>query len=302
MATYGDEITRLGDYTGLTPGLVASPGDAGSLRVCRGALDDAYRRLMAAADWSWLFYEDAFSLEAAYSTGTVSVALAGTTVTLTGGTWDTTWASREIQIGNEVYPITIATSSTGTLPRGAVVAASGATYTVFRRKYSLAARMRAGTEFSTQSGAPMQLDIVSPERYAALAVGQVLFQTPPEIIAFNAQDSNLVSQVKVWPAPLTAGSVYYSGYRDAPMLAADASTFLFPERFLSCFRDLALESLWLFRKDPQAKYHGKRAMDQMAELMESDPPHGGRAAKVELSPQRHGPTAFPRPDRHSRVR
>lgn len=292
--TYLLEQTRLADHTGL------SLSDARSLRIIKGACDDAYRRLMSSADWAWLFYEAAFSLEAAYSTGTVSVALGATTITTTG-TWDTAWTNREIQIGQEVYGVSYSAPN-WVLDRAAVVAASAAAYTLFRRRYALAARMRGTVEFSTQSGAPSDLDIVSPERYAAVALGTILFNTPPEILCFVGQDSALVSQVKVWPVPLTAGSVYYSGHRDAPLLTADANEYLFPERFLGCYRDMALENIWLYRKDPQAKYHGSRAQVQLGELMESDPPHGGRAAKVELSPQKYGPTAFPRPDRHSRVR
>lgn len=293
--TYLLEQTRLADYTGL------SLSDTRSLRVIKGALDDAYRRLMAASDWSWLYYEAAFSLEAAYSTGTVSVALGATTITTTG-TWDTAWTNREIQVGNEVYGVSYSAPN-WVLDRAAVVAVVAQPYTIFRRKYALAARMRASTTFHTQSGAPEHLDIVSPERYDAIALGQLLFNTPPEILTFITQDSALVSQVKVWPCPLAAGSVYYSGHRDAPLLTADANEYLFPERFLSCYRDMALEAIWLFRKDSEAAGdHGKRAVAQLAELMESDPPHGGRAAKVELAPQRYGPTAYPRPDRHTRVR
>lgn len=243
------------------------------------------------------------SLEALYNTGTVAVSAGSASIALTGGTWDTAWANREIQIGQEVYGITVTAAGTGTLDRAAVTAASGATYTLFRRKYPLAARMRGTTEFSTQSVGPRQIDIISPERYADIALGPVLFYTPPEVLCFVEQDSNLVSMVKFWPAPSVAGSVPYSGYMDAAALVADATAYTFPDRFLPAFQDLALAELFNFRKDYAAsKKHEETAFLKLADLAMTDPASGGRLAKMELAPQRYGPTAFPRPDRHTRVR
>lgn len=291
-STYLTEQTRLQNFSGLR--------DANSLVVLKQFLDDAYQELASAHDWSWLHHEDTLSLEASYSEGTISVSEGSTAVTLTGGTWNTGWTNREILIGTELYSITVATTSTGTLARAAVKAASGSTYIMFRRKYSLAARMRSGVEFSTFSTAPQPIDIVSPERYGIYALETLSPRDPPIVVCFTDQDSGSVSQVKFWPPPQNAGSVYYSGTRDPANLTADGDTYLFPPRILPVFRLLATSKMWGYRKDPRSESDLRKYMLAVTEAIESDPPSGGRHAKMELAPSTYFRNRAPTfPGRHS---
>ena len=103
-------------------------------------LQESYRLNCAEHTWRHLLTEGAIVTEAAYSTGTVAVTNGSTSVTLTGGTWVTTWTNRKIRLSgaSEVYSITITSGTTGTLNRafnGTTLTAG--TYEIFRDTYTL---------------------------------------------------------------------------------------------------------------------------------------------------------------------
>jgi hypothetical protein len=90
--------------------------------------------------WSFAIKEGKLVTEDLYNTGTVELTNGSTAVTLTSGTWDTTWASRRFagEGRSENYGITISTSTTGTLDyawQGEDDPA--ATYAIYRDVYAL---------------------------------------------------------------------------------------------------------------------------------------------------------------------
>lgn len=66
--------------------------------LARQWVSHAFRRLSERRLWSWLYKEGAFYFPAAYTTGTVAVALNTTTVTGTGTAWDLSMEGRQIRI------------------------------------------------------------------------------------------------------------------------------------------------------------------------------------------------------------
>lgn len=130
-------------------------------------LIEAYRSNCSEYPWAHFIKEGTITTEAPYSTGTVAVTNGDTAVTLTDGTWDTTWTNRKILLeGDEVpYGITIATASTGTLDRdflGDTLTAG--TYEIYREVYSLPSDCDPGRE----------LIILDPEHSAAVPFVPVL--------------------------------------------------------------------------------------------------------------------------------
>ncbi len=90
--------------------------------------------------WSWLRPKGALTLNAPYSTGTVTVAAdgAGSIVTLASGTWPTWAASGDLWVDGERYAVLSRTSnSVIRLVNVSVTEAAGSTYTLIQHEYDL---------------------------------------------------------------------------------------------------------------------------------------------------------------------
>jgi hypothetical protein len=82
--TYADAIEALIDFS-------ATLGGGGSQQMLRGAIRTAYRKIMSAHDWTFLYAQGRIQLQAPVSTGTVVYLHSSGTfareLTLTGSTW-----------------------------------------------------------------------------------------------------------------------------------------------------------------------------------------------------------------------
>ncbi|GEM_PF-5474150 len=133
MMTVGLLATRLMDEV---PGI--------GPREARKRIARAIKEVCELHPWSHLIAQYALQTEDSYNTGTVAVVNGSTSVTLTSGTWQTSWStapsSRKIVIQGraEPYTITINTSTTGTLSDPFIGATNSvATYRMFRDTYPL---------------------------------------------------------------------------------------------------------------------------------------------------------------------
>lgn len=136
MRTYGQLVDRLVEEVG---GLKREDGER--------LINRAYRTAVEANAWSFLLKRFTLQTEASYDTGTVAVTLAGTSVTLTGGAWVTSWVTApsmrriRIQTRTEPYDVTaMGSTTTGTLADPFMGANnSAATYFMYRDVYPLPA-------------------------------------------------------------------------------------------------------------------------------------------------------------------
>lgn len=118
-------------------------GDSSNSTFVDQCLNHAQREVARAHRWPELMVRAFFNTEAAYETGTVAVANAGTTWTLTGGTFPTTVATYKHRIAKSVsdpwYEITTRTDAThvetDAYQQDTETASS---YIVYRSHYSLA--------------------------------------------------------------------------------------------------------------------------------------------------------------------
>lgn len=135
MFTFGDHVREL---TSRFPKCPPAEAEAFTWQAIRDLFNDH--------PWSFALKEGRLLTEAPYSTGTVAVTNGSTAVTLTGGTWLTSWttapSSRRFATSsrNEPYNITITSGTTGTLDvawQGDTNTAT--TYSLYRDIYAVPA-------------------------------------------------------------------------------------------------------------------------------------------------------------------
>lgn len=108
-------------------------------------LNQAQRDVARARKWPELMVRDFLNTEAAYETGTIAVTKAGTTVTLTGGTWPTTVASGTyrfaLSLNDPWYEVATRTDDTHIELADAYIGTTetAASYIAHKPHYSLAA-------------------------------------------------------------------------------------------------------------------------------------------------------------------
>jgi hypothetical protein len=136
--TYYDAIEALIDFG-------HGHGFSAKQEMIRRAVQAAYREIVAARDWTWLYKDGRIQLVAAQTTGSVAYAHTGGTyerqLTLTGATWPDWIKDASVRFDDVVCDVedsktpTVITLDVQRNP-GADVA-SGTTYTAYRRWYEL---------------------------------------------------------------------------------------------------------------------------------------------------------------------
>lgn len=200
-------------------------------------VNQAYHDVAEAHDWGWLHHENAINLIAKYNTGTITVTAGATTLTSSGATWLAAWSPARIRTaGGHEYVIT-ESGGTWTLDRNALETETAVAYTLFKDRYTLAARLRSLYLAWTTVSDGYPVEIVTPAQMAVLKAGGVNPSNPVRAICFvDADSTNIVSQVEVYPVPASVHSLHYKGYRQVADLSVDADVFLFPPGVLSTFR------------------------------------------------------------------
>lgn len=227
MMTYGDLVKRL---------IEELPGTGAN--EARKRINRAIRSNQTAHHWRHLLVRGSLHVEAPYSTGLVAIAAGGTAVTLTGGTWATSWTTapsmrRIVMKGRtEPYDITISGAAAGTLSEAwlgsALTGATTDTYTMFRDVYPFASDCGYGktmTILDLENG--FELDhLTQPEFYAQkneylgqtgtpenFTVVHLTSESPPRVqIEFGPVAPDRVLGYRYWyfkrPAFITSDSAY----------------------------------------------------------------------------------------------
>lgn len=193
-----------------------------SLDLIEGWVNDRYSEILGELPWTRQNLTVTLAINAPYTTGTVAVAIGGTAVTLTGGTWDSTMDRRGFRVTgrNEFYAFTFLTSTTGTLDRayeGPTVTAAG--YSIFQNIYQLPSdcrmldddafpRMQRFTHGQLNQTDPFRLAKGTPAGWASYMDDS---STPP------------LMQVEIYPIPDKAIAIPFTYGGDAGNLSATAT-------------------------------------------------------------------------------
>ena len=153
--------------------------------------------------WRWLEKHHAISVDAKYTTGTITVS--GGTITLAGGTWPTWLTDGFIRVSGHVLFVTVRTSDTlATASNTALSVAGGTTYELYRYRYSLP------SDFSEWLGGVTYADgttsrplVGSDESEIRLryAIGQGQGVKTTHFAISSANPTNTI-RIVFWPVPL----------------------------------------------------------------------------------------------------
>lgn len=278
-STFLIEYTRLQKYLGI------STSDTASLVYLKQQLNDAYRTLCEAYDWPWLHYEAAVSLVGDYSTGTVTIVNDTTDYMTTTGTWSTAWSPVKVKTAaGHLYTLTYNSNNTRwEMDRDLVEAEAAVTYTLYKDRYTLPARMRSVYLAYTTVNPDWPAQMISPVQMAILKSGGVTVSNPVRAICFvDADTTNYASQIEVYPMPDSAHTLHLKGYRQVADLSADADIFAFPGSILSAFRHLALSYAydWRANAERSAQEYQKYEVELARAIDRADPSAGADGAMV----------------------
>lgn len=210
--------------------------------AARRRINLAYVACSQAHGWSHLLKRFTIQTEAQYNTGTVSVVNASTGVTLTGGTWTTSWVTSPsmrrmvIQGRNEPYDVSaLGSTTTATLTDAfAGTTDTDATYTMYRDTYVLPA----------DCGIAKMIALYDPEllvrlfnfnqpKFLEVRSNQPGLLSIPECFTVVNQTTETVPrpQLQFYPGPSTV-RVYHGWYFRRPdFLSADSSALDWPQEF-----------------------------------------------------------------------
>ena len=271
-------------------------GDASTatLVYIKQFVNDAYRDVVEAYDWPWVHYESAVNLIAKYNTGTITTTAGATTLTSSGATWLAAWSPARIRTaGGHEYVIT-ESGGTWTLDRNALATETAVAYTLFKDRYTLAARLRSLYLAWTTVTDAYPVEIVTPSQMAVLKAGGIAASNPVRAICFvDADSTNIVSQVEVWPIPDTAHSLHYKGYRQVADLSADADVFLFPPGLLSTFRARADFYAYGFRGNTKLADEAEEEYERkLSRAIGRSDPDAGAGDAIILEPHWYAPRGY----------
>jgi hypothetical protein len=173
----------------------------------------------------WNFYKTYgdFTLREPYSTGSLTLTNASTTVTLATGTWPTWAASGKLKIGNKVYRIASRTNGTTVVLATAWAedTESGTTYVLFQDEYALASDLlKFGKPFPGPGWGACG-DPSSFEKVLEAQNSMILGEAYPRMYAVHASGSS--AKLLLWPYPSGSEDVqlaYWYYRRPAALVSA----------------------------------------------------------------------------------
>jgi hypothetical protein len=159
LTTYKDLKLHVIDFLGGNPG-----GDVS--RDARRAVQNGYRDLGAASNWSYFYQRGRVNTVAPYSTGTIAYTQATRTVTLNGGTWPS-WAQYGVLVIGAVATGTPVQQTGNVLYQ--VASNPTSTTLVLTSQTNPGVDIPAGTTFTLiQDTYPLPIDAMSCERMILL--------------------------------------------------------------------------------------------------------------------------------------
>lgn len=198
-------------------------------------------------DLSFMIGEGRITVEAPYKTGTVQIV--GTTATLTGGTWDTTWTGRKIRAQGREESYTIAsfpTTTTATLTEswpGSTDA--GLTYFIYRDVYPVPADCELTKELLLFDPVhKVQIAIVDYAEFRAQKRQQgVILGIPTEVARIGLTAAGL-PQIEFGPCVPDSARVYLLDYYRSPQKPATRNSPMSPA-WPTAFEDVRVKRvLW----------------------------------------------------------
>ena len=249
----------------------------------------AYRILSMENEWAWLRHSFHLSLEGTYTTGTVSVTKGSTAGTSAGATFNVTWADREIQLpSGAIYALEgttpFPTTGTFTLATAAAKTETAVVYTLFRRRYTLPARMRTIEALWPSSNPRALIQPCGADGTPMMMADAVLFRDPPVLwTPADSDTTNNIFRIEVYPIPANDQAIMGRGLRFPADLTSDGTYFLFPEDFYDAFRQKLLELVFQWRSDyARASEHRNNYLIAVDRLRKRQQPDGGRSDALTL--------------------
>lgn len=197
--------------------------------------------------WIFALKTGYVTTEALYATGTVALTQNSTAVTLTGGTWVTSWTTapstrRFVGPGrSESYGITISTSTTGVLDTPWMGANTTAgTYTLFRDTYALPSDCDFGKVYfllDTTQGRVLPMKDYGVFMRRKAAENAFAITGTPEIATLASLTATGVPQVQFGPQAPSTAEIYTLIYFQKPTKPTSRSSAVVPA-FPEAYEDL----------------------------------------------------------------
>lgn len=218
----GDMARRLAS---MIPGM-----DAGEQRR---RINNAYVNEAMCHPWSFLLKRWTLQTEAAYATGTVNPTNGGTSLTLTGGTWVTSWttspSNRRIAMQGSItpYDLTISGAAAGTIADPWIGATTAtASYSMWRDTYPLPADCGYGKLMALYDP---ELGFKIDNKNQSIFLRELMLQPSlvgiPELLMIVNQTSEAPPrpQFRMWPAPATVRAYHGFYFRRPDFMTTDAT-------------------------------------------------------------------------------
>ncbi len=193
--------------------------------IAQQSVDDALESISLARKWPYYHGDTAgmparINLQTAYATGTIAVANASATVTLTGGTFPTWAASGEVKIDGVWCPVLTRDSGTQVTLRSSWsgTTQTAATYTIAEFSYSLPSDLQ-------------RLDVILDDKnrpWRSRPVSLATLQTQKSALVYGQSTPSLHAVGKdklwVWPYPSAATLLNLMYYRRPAKLVSGSDT------------------------------------------------------------------------------
>lgn len=190
--------------------------------VLQQIVNNALAWIATAKTWDYYKTYGDFTLREPYTTGTLAMTNASTTVTLTTGTWPSWAASGKLKIGNKVYRVATRSSNSVVLLATAWAEdnESGTSYVLFQDEYALATDCLKFGRLFPGSGWGWGGEASTFEQVLEAQNTQILGEAYPRLWAVHG--SGATAKLIMWPYPSSSEDVQcaYWYYRKPAALAA----------------------------------------------------------------------------------
>lgn len=158
--------------------------------------------------WRWLEKWHAIPTLTSYSTGTIAVA--GGTVTISGGSWPSSMSDYLIVVnGHVLFPTANAVTTTVAVSHTQLTISAGASFVAYKYRYALPSgfgEWLGGVVYQNGSDVTRLVKSSEPEIRLRYAVGQGLDQTPSHYDITSTPTAAALSMV-LWPIPPAEGFI-----------------------------------------------------------------------------------------------
>lgn len=197
-------------------------------------INTSQQMIVQAYDWPFLRNPTPLIIKTVpdYTTGTASVAAAGTAVT-TSATITDSKLGQYIQFAdaNNWYRITAHTAGTSalTIDPSAIAVNTSAAYTIRKFHYQLASTVDRVLSIR-ETVTPYDLSEVTPDKFYFWEPGSTNVG-PPRVFFMLGKDSSDIWQLGLWPIPDTAINLYIEYVKASVDLSADSDVSIIPAKW-----------------------------------------------------------------------